>query len=274
MAIATLSISPIVLLVIAIVCFTVLYVYVYKSNLQRDNKAQNQNQMPIPKQNINPDPVEQEKIESILKYNKPPQRYIPKSDHIPIPDQFESKRDLHRNRQKFESSLFQNNRDEMFEHDWRNDSDENLYRFKRPVQNWKKPVNDYTKDFVSFPGATFSEEDARLVSAKYDNFEKFTPDCPIGYLAREGYNQIGVASNGSKVYPLCSKPDLLESEQDRYRSHYDYLVVGENRLPIYLNETLDDKNLTNNQLIEIPGYADKFKVSLTQTDNRMYIPSY
>lgn len=137
------------------------------------------------------------------------------------------------------------------------------------VQTRRKPVrSDIDKWYESTPlgGDVFSAEDAAFVNHRYANFQKYTPKCPYG----NGYSEIGNVSSNNRVFVLCAKPDEIQSMEDLYHNYYKYLVIDQNRLPIYLNSMQTE--LTQGQNIQIPGYDGNFKVNLTQQDPRMILP--
>lgn len=127
-----------------------------------------------------------------------------------------------------------------------------------PLPNW------YTS--TPLGGDVFAASDAAIIRQKYSNFEKYTPKCPYG----NGYREIGNVSSNNRVFLLCAMPDEIQSMEDLYRSYYKYLVIDQNRLPIYLNSTSNE--LTQGQNIQIPGYDGNFKVNLTQQDPRIILP--
>lgn len=175
-----------------------------------------------------------------------------------------------------EKIYFQDARETIRHNDWRNQLPQKQPSHTRSYRNIANTNRGHDfDDFISSPGhgAVLSDADKYKINAKYANHDTGFPTCP-GTYATDGWRYFATASTTGKVFPLCSKPNQLRSEQDRFHSHYDYMIINENRLPIYLNiNEFDDSRMRDNQLIDVPGYSDKFKVILNKQDPRMFYQS-
>jgi len=185
-------------------------------------------------------------------------------------------RDTVNERYDNERNYFANARNTIQQNDWRNNIDSRLPKYTRTLKNLadtRRGRDDFS-DFISTPngGEILTDADKRMINFKYQNFENFTPPCPV--VKDPGWRQFAVASSNNLVFPLCSKPNQLRSELDRFHPHYDFLIINENRLPIYLNvNDFNDDRMKNNQMINIPGYPNQFKVTLNETDPRLFYQS-
>lgn len=176
-------------------------------------------------------------------------------------------------RRKMNSDNFKNY--QLYDNESDSSSNNEKQFESRNLRNNQDTRNDEASDewFESYPGGgeVLNQNDEKMINSKYQNFMRYTPDCPV---LKNGWKNIGVISdpsNATNVFSLCAKPDELESEEDRFRSHYNYAAVMPNKIPIYLNEQPDDSHLINNASIAVPGYNNPFKITLFESQNPNYL---